>query len=421
MTQKIDKGTIVTDVEYAIFDPSSAPPAARILRGGRLWRGARANPGGGAAGLRISTDRTQADNARSAGKVVMRVPSIPVRLIPQFTEQQPQTQGSAWGIAAVGADQLPSGSQGENVTVAILDTGIDAQHSAFKGLITEKNYKDFTGSDLTDNVGHGTHCAGIIFGRPVNGVRIGVAPGIKNVLIGKIADRDFPTTTKVLREALVWAVDSGAQVISLSVGLDFLGHQKALAGGGVPDRVATAKALNDYRDYTRFFDALMQQVVMPGAAAKSALLIAACGNDSVPGDQMRVPATLPAVADNVIAVSALDQAAAGALTVAPFCNSLANLCAPGVGILSASPGQSDGLATMSGTSQAAPHVAAVAALWWQNLANRTGEQPRPSAVRDEMMAAARRDRIVGDVDIENIGRGLAVAPPPPPEKGRSPY
>lgn len=410
----------MTDVEYAIFEPSPAP---RIAKGGRavkVWRGAQALPGA-ATELRISADRTQAEKARSEGKTVMRVPSIPVRLIPQFTGQQPPTQGSPWGIAAVGADQLQPNSQGENVTVAILDSGIDAQHAAFKSLITEKNYKDFTGKGLTDNLGHGTHCAGIIFGRPVNGVRIGVAPGIKNVLVGKIADRDFSTTTTVLREAILWAVDSGAQVISLSVGLDFLGHQQALKLRGVSDRVATAKALNDYRDYTRFFDALMQHVVMPGAAAKSALLIAACGNDSVPADQMRVPATLPAVADNVIAVSAVDQAAGGAFTVAPFCNALANLCAPGVNILSASPGQSDGLATMSGTSQAAPHVAAVAALWWQNLANRTGEQPTPSAVRDEMMGAARRDRIVGDIDIENIGRGLAIAPPPPPGKGRSPY
>jgi subtilisin family serine protease len=411
----------MTDVEYAIFEPSSAPRIARGRRGSLGWRGARTIPRGGTAELRISPDPTQAEKARSEGKIVMRVPHLPVRLIPQFTEQQPPSHGTPWGIAAVGADQLPPNSQGENVTVAILDTGIDAQHAAFKGLITDKNYKDFTGNGLTDNVGHGTHCAGIIFGRPVNGVRIGVAPGIKNVLVGKIADHDFPTTTKVLREAVLWAVDNGAHVISLSVGLDFLGYQQELKGRGVPDRVVTAKALNDYRDYTRFFDALMEHVVTPGAAAKSALLIAACGNDSVPEDQMRVPATLPAVADNVIAVTALDQAPGDAFTLAPFCNGLANLCAPGVSILSASPGRSDGLATMSGTSQAAPHVAAVAALWWQDLAKRIQAEPTPSEVRDELMSAARRDRIVGDVDIENIGRGLALAPPPPSGKGRSPY
>jgi subtilisin family serine protease len=413
----------VSDVEYAIFEPAPGPSIQGVRRGPRpVYRGgatpadsfvepARRTAAPPSPEMRISSDPTEAEKARSEGKVVLRVPKMPVRLIPQFDQQKSPAPGSPWGIAAVGADKLPPGSQGENVTVAILDTGIDAGHPAFEGLITAKNYQDFTKNGLTDNVGHGTHCAGIIFGRPVDGKRIGVAPAISKVLVGKIADLNFVTTTKELREAILWAVDNGAQIISLSVGLDFLGHKKALEERGFSERVAMAQALNDYRDYTRFFDGLMQQVVMPGAAAKSALLIAACGNDSVPGEGIRVQATLPAVAENVIAVSALEQAPCNAFSVAPFCNALANLCGPGVGILSAAPG--GGLATMSGTSQAAPHVAGVAALWWQNLARWLREQPTPSAVREELMGGARRDRIAGDTTIENIGRGLALAPPPP--------
>lgn len=413
----------MSEVEYAIFEPR-APRTQRVWRGPReMSRGGTPSVDGGikpdwqsalppaSSEMRISSDAAEANKARFEGKFVLRVPKMPVRLIPQFDKQKSQTPGSPWGIAAVGADKLPPGFQGENVTVAILDTGIDARHPAFEGLITSRNYKDFTNNGLTDNVGHGTHCAGIIFGRSVNGTRIGIAPGISKVLVGKIADQDFVTTTKELRQAILWAVDNDAQIISLSVGLDFLGHKEALEARGISERVAMAQALNDYRDYTRFFDGLMQQVVMPGAAAKSALLIAACGNDSVPMDELRVQATLPAVAEHVIAVSALDQASDNMFSVAPFCNALANLCGPGVGILSTAPG--GGMATMSGTSQAAPHVAGVAALWWQNLARRLGGQPTPSAVREELMSAARRDRITGDTEIENIGRGLALAPPPP--------
>ena len=73
---------------------------------------------------------------------------------------------------------------GEGVTVAVLDTGIDSKHPAFAGVdIVEK---DFTGTGNGDRQGHGTHCAGTIFGRDVDGKRIGVARGVKRALIGKV-------------------------------------------------------------------------------------------------------------------------------------------------------------------------------------------------------------------------------------------
>jgi subtilisin family serine protease len=89
-----------------------------------------------------------------------------------------------WGLAAVKADS--SAFTGDGVTVAVLDTGINKNHPAFAGIADQIVEKDFTGTGNGDNQGHGTHCAGTIFGRAVDGKRIGVAPGVTKALIGKV-------------------------------------------------------------------------------------------------------------------------------------------------------------------------------------------------------------------------------------------
>jgi subtilisin family serine protease len=399
--------------EYTVFEPvAGLSPQNRsrevfsfdLLSGGaQIAPPNRADPAY-AETARNVTDPKEIEAALKAGATVMRLPRMPIRLIPQVSPEQPIGEGEPWGVAAMGADRSPL--QGEGVCVAVLDSGIDANHPAFAGLIREDNYKDFTGNGMQDNIGHGTHCAAIIFGRPLANRRIAVAPGIQKVLIGKIADKGFEPTTSLLQDALLWAVSNGANVISLSFGLDFISHFERLRTGGVPERVAQAQALNDYGAYVRQFDRLMGMVVTAGVAARSALVIAACGNDSRAEDGMRVQATLPAVAQNVLAVGALGRGADGKLLAAPFSNSNVNLCAPGVGILSAKPGGST--ATMSGTSQAAPHVAGVAALWMQKLRQDGGIDLSPDDVRTALLKSASRGDIVGDKDV--IGSGLPTAP-----------
>ena len=56
---------------------------------------------------------------------------------------------------------------GLGIVVAVLDTGIDATHPAFAGVTLVK--KNFTTEAAGDLHGHGTHCAGTIFGRDVSG------------------------------------------------------------------------------------------------------------------------------------------------------------------------------------------------------------------------------------------------------------
>ena len=419
----------MSDAEYAVFE---RPAARRAGTGasGRLGRpnllgldGRRLTPENDdgplatAEKVRTVTDPAAARAAREAGGSVFRIPKMPLRLIPQISAHHVNTPGAPWGVTAVGADQ-PHQYTGAGVCVAVLDTGIDATHPSFEGLITANNYVDFTGTGLEDNVGHGTHCAGIIFGRSVGRIRIGVAPGISNILIGKIADTNFEANTLLLQRAMMWAVNEGAHIISLSIGLDFVCHSRRFQKSGLPADVALAAALNDYRDYTRFFDRLMGMVVTAGAAANSALVIAACGNDSrAEKDGVRVPATLPAVAENVIAVGALDRDPAGNLSVSSYSNTSVNICGPGSAILSARPTRGAGAngktstATMSGTSQAAPHVAGVAALWWQKLARQKGfDRVTPTNVRDVMIGAARSDKVNKQDDPDAVGAGLVMAP-----------
>src|SRR5262249_53210577 len=112
--------------------------------------------------------------------------------------------GAAWGVEAVGATECRF--SGSGVTVAVLDTGIDAAHEVFRDLpVTER---DFTGEGDGDRIGHGTHCAATIAGRDVDGCRFGVAPGIAGLLVGKVLGDDGGSTEALMR-AMLWALESG--------------------------------------------------------------------------------------------------------------------------------------------------------------------------------------------------------------------
>ena len=311
--------------------------------------------------------------------------------------------GDAWGIASVRADQSPY--TGAGVKVAILDTGIDRTHPAFAGMNIKE--QDFTGEGDGDFDGHGTHCAGTVFGQDVDGRRIGIARGVSLALIGKVIGR-HAGNSEILFEGLQWALRERANIISMSLGFDFPGEVDEKVRLGWPVDLATSQALEIFRGNLRLLDALMVMFKAQSAFNAAPLVIAAAGNESRRSinSDYKIAASLPAAAEGVISVAAA-TAPSPLYDIADFSNSLPYLTAPGVDVLSAWPGGT--LHSIGGTSMACPHVAGVAALWWERLQGQRTPQ-LAQAVASHLTAYARKDCFNPSFDASDFGHGLVTAP-----------
>ena len=321
----------------------------------------------------------QVNDALAEEDVEGVIPSIPFTLIrpktvaPLGARDVPAT---GWGIEAVKAHTSPNGVDGRGVTVAVLDTGINTAHPAFAGLtFSPDDLMDFvpneegTPGSATDDDGHGTHVCGTIFGRAVDGTRIGVAPGIDRVIVGRVLGPGGGGTEAIFN-AMTWALRRGADIISMSLGIDFPDVVKELVEANYPPEIAASRALEAYRANIRFFDRIAAFLDARGAEGRGVLVIAASGNESQRDRNPRftVAVAPPAGADGFIAVGAVGRTGnAGApYRIADFSNTGCLLSGPGEDIVSADFG-SNGLVSMDGTSMATPHVAGVAALWTQHL------------------------------------------------------
>lgn len=230
-------------------------------------------------------------------------------------------QNIPWGVTYLGVTELQKKTRGAGIKIAVLDTGCDVAHPDFSGAILAK--RNFTGGaadDVHDIVGHGTHTAGTIGARDNGQGIIGVAPDCQ-LLIGKVLGDDGSGSSDWIASGLHWAVDSGAQIISMSL--------------GSPDA-----------------DPVMREG-MEYATRKGVLTICAAGNEGAQG------VGYPAAWDDVaIAIAAIDQQG----RVAPFSSvgPQVDVCAPGVHVVSCWPGNR--YAYLDGTSMATPHVAGGVAL-----------------------------------------------------------
>lgn len=135
-------------------------------------------------------------------------------------------KANTWGLVKTGA--LASWgafeARGEGARIAVLDTGVDATHPDLQGRIADFAEFDMNGrkdpniglADAYDSGQHGTHCAGIIAGGNASGRWIGMAPKAK-ILSGLVLKKGTGTDAQILA-GMEWAINSGADVISLSLG-----------------------------------------------------------------------------------------------------------------------------------------------------------------------------------------------------------
>jgi subtilisin family serine protease len=229
------------------------------------------------------------------------------------------------------------GYTGKNVTVAVLDTGIDYNHpelsSSFAGC---KSFVSYTESCFDDN-GHGTHVSGIITADGIDTNAKGVAPDAK-VWMAKVCDSSGSCYSSDIAAAIEYVVkNTEAKIMSISLG-----------GGG------TNKANCD-TDY------LAQKVNW--AVDNGVTVVAAAGNTAG-------KVSSPACASKAIAVGAVDKNDVRARWSG---SGLAlDIMAPGVSIYSTLP--NNNYASWSGTSMATPHVSAVIALLREENSSLTDAQ-----------------------------------------------
>ncbi len=130
-----------------------------------------------------------------------------------------------WNVLKVNADDVwQMGYTGEDVLVAIIDTGVNYNHHDLQDHMWQDNdYPnhgyDFINNDNNpmDDMGHGTHCAGTIAGDGTSGSQTGVAPDA-TIMALKVLRSDGTGSESAVWQAMDFALQHNADVISMSLG-----------------------------------------------------------------------------------------------------------------------------------------------------------------------------------------------------------
>ncbi|NKQ35156.1 MAG: peptidase S8 [Chloroflexi bacterium] len=252
-------------------------------------------------------------------------------------------------------------SQGENVIVAVLDSGVNLTHPELQAnIVSGATFVPGTTTPEDDH-GHGTHVAGIVAAVINNGGVAGVAPQAK-IMPVKVLDASGSGSLDGIVQGITWATDNGASVINLSLGAS-----------------VDVQSLEDAVNY---------------AYGNGALVVASAGNCGDPNTwQLNNCLSLdspswPAAYTNAMAVAATD--ANDNQSSFSTTGSYVEIAAPGSSIYSTY--LNGGYAFFSGTSQAAPHAAGLAAAVWSRQPGLTNAQVRAAIQNTAVdLGAAGRD------------------------------
>ena len=225
---------------------------------------------------------------------------------------------SAWHLPKIGATTAWDVTTGDNVVIAVLDSGVDATHPDLAGrLIPGWNFYD-NNSNTADVFGHGTLVAGSASANTNNGVGVASVAGNALIMPLRISATDGSASFSNMAKALTWAADKGAHVANISY--------QSVSGS------ATVASAAQYMKN------------------KGGVTVVAAGNTGV--EQTFAPT------DTMISVSATTSSDA----VASWSSygSYVDVAAPGSGIWTTKKG--GGYGSANGTSFASPVTAAVIAM-----------------------------------------------------------
>jgi subtilisin family serine protease len=263
---------------------------------------------------------------------------------------------------------------GQDVTLAVLDTGIDRNHPACSR-IADEDYRDFTSSGTQDSDGHGTHVASIAAGDDptLGGVYSGITPRC-HLIAGKVLSPGKAGNLESILEGMAWAVfEKHADILSLSLG-----------------EIGTLPTGNSI--WSRACD----------EASRSGTVVCVAAGNPMPAYPESI--CVPGDAATVVTVGAIDKArqlAPFSAMGSPYPESLLygkpNCVGPGVDVIaarsSAAAFESSEVVDrfhvrLSGTSMAAPAIAGCLALI-KSKARSLGWTPTPSELMDLFYAACR--------------------------------